>query len=76
MTNHTSPERSAEYRICRRILAQVMKCGGCGMCLNRDRDRDAWDRGFCATPNQTFPLCLKTRGTQFELDESTVKKAA
>lgn len=76
MTEHTRPERSAEFRLCRRILAQVNRCGGCGMCRNRDKSKDAWDRGYCTHPNRTFPLCLKSPGLQFELDETTIKRAA
>jgi hypothetical protein len=67
---YSAPELSAERAIARRKLAKVLKCGGCGACLHRDKSQDAWDRGFCKVQGRTFPFCTKAGEPSFQLDET------
>jgi hypothetical protein len=70
----TDPEHKVERGVRKRIVARVIQCGGCGMCANRDRGQDAWDRGFCSVRNRTFPFCLHDKGEpSFQLDEARLK---
>lgn len=69
----TDPEAKVERGIRKRIVAKIVKCGGCGLCLNRDKDQDAWDRGFCKVKGRTFPFCTKAGEPSFQLDETRLK---
>ncbi|MGN6094237.1 MAG: hypothetical protein ACTHOL_17950 [Luteibacter jiangsuensis] len=65
---YTTPELSAERRICRRLLAQVCR-DPCGHCIHRVT---GWGRSACKA-NRTFPMCTKQRtGPSFEPDHSTL----
>lgn len=70
----TRPETAAEWPNVGRIRAQIYRCGGCAMCSNRAGS--AWGRGYCKVESRTFPLCMKTPGLEFSLDESTIQRAA
>lgn len=74
MSDLTRPERYAEIGKARRTLAQVMRRGGCAMCLHRV---SGWGLVACSRQGRTFPLCMKDRRTPgFELDETTVDQEA
>ena len=66
----TSPERHVERGIAKRQMAKVLKFGGCGCCLNRDKTQDAWDRGFCKVNGRTFPFCMRAGEPSFEPDNT------
>lgn len=66
----SAPERSAEWRNIKRIRAAILRCGGCGCCTHRAYSFG--ERGYCKTNHRTFPLCMKTPGLSFELDESAL----
>lgn len=73
MTFLTKPERAADRAQRRRIAAKIHACGGCGCCVHRDKNSEAWNRAYCSQASRSFPLCTKTPGIGFELDEETVK---
>ena len=66
---HTRPERSAEFAIARRHLADVYR-DPCAHCLHR---QVAFDKATCPTFGRTFPRCTSTPGLQFEIDHSTLR---
>jgi hypothetical protein len=68
----TRPERSAEWRNIKRIRAAILRCGGCGCCFNRASSFG--ERGYCKTEHRTFPLCMKTPGLSFVLDEAALDR--
>ena len=70
----TRPENCGELSQRRKVLSLLMRCGGCAMCLHRNRDVLAWGRSVCkVNPARAFPLCAKDgRQPAFELDESTL----
>lgn len=74
----TNPEDSAERLARRRVLEQIKKCGGCGMCIHRDNDVLAWGRSVCsANESRTFPACTADGARpQFALDETKLKERA
>lgn len=67
----TRPENYSELHQRRRIAARIAQCGGCGMCLNRDREVMAWGRSVCQMDQKrSYPLCLKDgRAPGFQLDK-------
>lgn len=58
----TRPEQAAERALARRLRLKVTAAGGCPYCLYRLTN---W--GGC-TKGRTFPMCLKTKGDEFEPD--------
>jgi hypothetical protein len=66
----TKPEQSAERELAKRQRIKVTQAGGCVYCVHRV---EGWGRAACNTPGRTFPLCLKTPGTQFEPDYDRLK---
>lgn len=69
----TRPERFCERATARRIRSEIYRRGGCGCCIHRDKESEAWDRAYCIQLGRSFPLCLKTSGIGFELDEIAIK---
>ena len=69
MTNHTRPERAAEFAIARRHLANILK-DPCAACIHR---QVAFDKSICPTYGRTFPRCTSTPGLQFEPDHDTFR---
>ena len=67
----TRPEQYVEEGITKRKLAIVVRCGGCPVCVHRVQ---GWDRFACDTLGRTFPLCMKTPGTQFSPDHEAIAK--
>jgi hypothetical protein len=67
---YSPPERFAERALARRQLAKVYRKGGCHYCLHAVH---GWGKSACNTMGRTFPLCLKTPGTQFEPDHERLK---
>lgn len=62
----TSPEYHLERIARKRIVAELIKCGGCQMCQHRHE----WT---CTTTSRSFPLCVKDGGNPgFLLDEETI----
>lgn len=73
MTEHTRPELATERRICGRIRAQILR-DPCAHCLNRV---EGWGKSACSLVGRRFSLCMSDkRPLKFELDESTIKRAA
>lgn len=66
----TRPERSAEFAIARRHLAEVYR-DPCAHCMHRE---EILDRSICPTFGRTFPRCISTPGLQFDPDHSTLTK--
>ena len=66
----TLPERSAERAMARRQVARIYRKGGCHFCTHRV---EGWGKSACSTTGRTFPLCTKTPGTEFELDNERLK---
>jgi len=69
MTNHTRPERAAEFAIARRHLAEVYR-DPCAHCQHREM---AFDKAICPTFGRTFPRCTSAPGLQFEPDHDTLR---
>jgi hypothetical protein len=69
MTEHTRPERSAEFAIARRHLAKVYR-DPCGHCTHRET---ILGHSICPTFGRTFPRCLNTPGLQFDPDHETLR---
>jgi hypothetical protein len=61
----TPPEHSTERALAKRLRAKVTAAGGCAYCTHRV---EGWGRAACSTTGRTFPLCMKTPGTEFEPD--------
>lgn len=78
MTQLSPPEHVADRVSRRRILALIVRDGGCAYCVHRDRSVMAWGRSVCSgNAARAFPLCTKDRqAPAFELDESTLRTAA
>jgi hypothetical protein len=69
---HTRPERSAEFAIARRHLAEIYR-DPCAHCMNREV---VLGKSICSIFGRTFPRCNSTHGLQFDLDHSTLLGAA
>jgi hypothetical protein len=67
---YTAPERSTERAKAVRVRAAIYRAGGCTYCLHRLTNWGGCEQG------RTFPLCLKTPGTEFELDQKRLKGAS
>jgi hypothetical protein len=72
MTQYSGPEMATEWRICRRLLAEVLR-NPCAHCKFRV---EGWGAVACSSTGLTFPMCTKRGSPSFELDESTIKGAA
>lgn len=70
MTEYTRPERSAELRICWKLLDRV-KADPCGHCIHRQQ---AWGKHVCSKGRE-YPACTRQGTPQFEFDE-TFRSAA
>jgi hypothetical protein len=71
----TRPENGAELRQRRAIADRVKACGGCALCLKRDRAVIGWGRSVCTTAGRTFPQCATDeREPRFELDEQQIRE--
>jgi len=66
---HTRPERSAEFAIARRHLAEVYR-DPCAHCTHREV---VLGKAICPTFGRTFPRCTSAPGLQFEPDHSTLR---
>lgn len=66
---YSRPERSAEFAIARRHLAEVYR-DPCAHCTHREV---VLGKAICPTFGRTFPRCLSTPGLQFDLDHSTLR---
>ncbi|MGH8158386.1 MAG: hypothetical protein ACREPQ_09710 [Rhodanobacter sp.] len=66
----TRPENYVEETITKRLVATVMRCGGCPVCKNRV---EGWQRSACDTPGRTYPLCMKTPGAHFDPDHDKLR---
>lgn len=64
------PERATERQIAKRLRSKVYRAGGCAYCTHRV---EGWGKSACKTIGRTFPLCIKTPGTQFEPDHERLK---
>ncbi|TXH55156.1 MAG: hypothetical protein E6Q97_09390 [Desulfurellales bacterium] len=75
MTALSPPEHIADRRARKRIVARLIRDGGCAYCIHRDRDVMGWGRSVCkANHARSFPLCTKDgRKPAFELDEDTLR---
>lgn len=69
MDGLTRPEGYVEKRDRRRVVALLVKSGGCAYCTRRV---EGWGRFGCSV-DETFPLCTKGRRPRFELDDAKVK---
>lgn len=74
----TRPENCGELSQRRKVLALLMRCGGCAMCVHRDRTVIAWGRSICGDGRKrSWPLCMKDGGKpSFTLDEATLQGRA
>lgn len=74
VTNYSDPEMATERKLCRRIVAKIMK-DPCRYCTNRHPET-AWDRTFCKVDGRTWWACKdgKTLPT-FELDLAEIGDA-
>lgn len=68
MSEHTRPERAAEFAIARRHLAKVY-ADPCGHCVHREM---VFGNATCPTFGRSFSLCTRTPGLQFEIDHATL----
>lgn len=66
----TRPERAAERELARRQRVKVVAAGGCPYCRNAVH---GWGVSACSTTGRTFPLCMKTRGVEFEPDHEKLQ---
>lgn len=68
----TRPEGYVEKRDRRRVLALLVRDGGCAHCVHRDH---LWGRAVCPRDAaRMFPRCMNDQKTPaFELDETTIK---
>lgn len=70
---YTPPERACERAKARIVAAEIHRRGGCGMCLNRDRNTAGWGMGICIIASRSFPLCLKDKlHPSFEIDHAEI----
>ena len=68
----TNPEHACDRIQRKRIAAEINRRGGCGCCQHRDKKSESWDRAYCKETSRSFPLCTKTAGVSFELDENSL----
>jgi hypothetical protein len=68
---YTRPEKAAELRICRRMVATIMK-DPCRYCINRGETY--WERTFCKAEGRTYWGCRDGRSEPtFTLDRATIE---
>jgi hypothetical protein len=66
----TSPESSAERMARRRVLTELLACGGCAKCRFRDKAVYFWGRSICSVSDRKFPACVRDgRAPAFEFDD-------
>ncbi len=68
------PEQFAEREIAKEKRTKVLQCGGCRLCIHRDKSTDGWNISVCTDPSRTFPACVDDTWTPaFELDLKEIK---
>lgn len=72
MSQLSPPEHVADRVSRKRILARLVRDGGCAHCRART---EAWDRAMCSgTAGRVWPLCMKDgQKPEFQLDEETLR---
>lgn len=66
----TPPERATERDHAKRVRARIYQLGGCGACKHAIH---GWGKSACDTLGRTFPRCMSTPGTQFEIDHTKLR---
>jgi hypothetical protein len=66
----TRPEQAAERELAKRLRKKVTAAGGCAYCIHAVH---GWGISACRTAGRTFPLCMKTRGVEFEPDHEKLQ---
>lgn len=75
MSDYSRPEMNVERLICGRLRAKILR-NACAYCLHRDRDAPN-GMATCQLFGRRYPMCGSDgRALQFELDESTIPRAA
>lgn len=62
----TRPEQSCAIRQAHIKRAAIYRANGCGVCVHRV---EGWGAVACSSTGRTFPLCIRTGGVAFELDD-------
>lgn len=70
----TVPEHGCDRSQRQAIAERVKACGGCALCLERDRKVIGWGRSVCRKDGRSFPQCATDNKTPaFALDEQQLK---
>jgi hypothetical protein len=67
---YSPPELATEREQAKRVRALIYRAGGCGVCKHAVH---GWGKSACDTVGRTFPRCMSTPGTAFELDHAKLK---